>query len=85
MTTEFYDNANMIRSDTKDFPYESIISYTIICPYCGYKCPDPSEEEPGQEDIGELVCSHCEQDFYATRNVSITYSTEIMSNDNDER
>lgn len=59
-------------------PFDTKYAYTIICPYCGYKYPDPSEEAPGEEDIGELVCSRCEQDFYATRNVSITYSTEMI-------
>jgi transposase len=59
-------------------PFDTKYAYTIICPYCGFKYPDPGEESPGEEDIGELVCSHCEQDFYATRNVSITYSTEMI-------
>lgn len=49
---------------------------TIVCPYCGYKFLDPLEEEPGQEDIGDVKCPQCEKIFVATRNVSITYTTQ---------
>jgi transposase len=58
-------------------PFDTKYAYTIICPYCGYKYPDPGEEFVN-EDETEITCSHCEKEFYATRNISITYSTETM-------
>ena len=61
-------------------PFEHEYTHTIVCPFCGYKYPDPLEVSPGEEDIGNLVCSRCEKIFNATRHISIQYSTEKVSN-----
>lgn len=47
----------------------------ITCPWCGYEYSDSWEVGQDQEDIGLLECEKCGKEFYATRNVSVTYST----------
>ena len=47
----------------------------VVCPFCGYEFSD-SWEFGGDEDIGLINCESCEKEFYATRNVEITYSTQ---------
>ena len=51
----------------------------IICPYCGYEFNDSWEIDPGEEDIGELDCGNCDKKFYASRNISIDYSTQKIN------
>jgi hypothetical protein len=48
----------------------------IVCPYCGYEDIDSWEVESGQEDLGLIECGNCEKEFYATRIISVEYSTE---------
>lgn len=48
----------------------------LVCPYCGAKELDSWEVESGEEDLGRIDCGRCERTFTATRNISITYSTE---------
>lgn len=58
--------------------FECTNEITIVCPFCGYRYPDPLEEAPGEEDIGELECSRCGKTFVATREILITYTTQKM-------
>lgn len=44
----------------------------ITCPYCGYKDRD-SWEAPDEDD--EYECSDCGRAFQMVRNVTVTYST----------
>lgn len=46
----------------------------IVCPYCGNEDRDSWEVSPGEEDLGLIDCD-CGKSFYATRNITITYST----------
>lgn len=48
----------------------------IVCPYCGCDFSDSYEHEPGNEDIGLIDCTSCDESFYATRNITIDYCTE---------
>lgn len=48
----------------------------IVCPYCGQANGDSWEEQPGEEDLGLIECGRCEKSFYATRNISVSYSTD---------
>jgi len=48
----------------------------IICPYCGHEDQDSWEVMSGEEDLGIINCGMCEEEFVATRNISITYCTE---------
>lgn len=48
----------------------------IVCPFCGYIFSDSWEYESDCEDIGLLECRECEKSFYATRNITVDYSTE---------
>ncbi len=48
----------------------------ITCPFCGNEFSDSWEYGSGEEDIGLIECGECEKGFYATRNISISYSTE---------
>lgn len=50
----------------------------LTCPYCYHKYPDSEEIEPGEQDIGEIICNSCGKTFYATRHIHISYSTETM-------
>lgn len=47
----------------------------IVCPYCGCEDDDSYEVEPGEEELGLQTCGNCEKEFYAHRNISITYTT----------
>jgi hypothetical protein len=48
----------------------------IVCPWCGNIYTDSSEYSPDDECIGLMECDECGKGFYATRNISITYSTD---------
>lgn len=48
----------------------------IVCPFCGSEWGDSWEIEPNNEDIGLMKCDDCGKQFYATRNIDITYVTE---------
>lgn len=47
----------------------------IVCPFCGNEFSDSFEYGEG-EDIGLIECGECEKEFYATRNISVSYSTK---------
>ena len=47
----------------------------IVCPHCGRVEFDSWEIMPDKEDLGDFECVICGKTFYATRNVSVTYST----------
>jgi transcription elongation factor Elf1 len=47
----------------------------IVCPYCGYEDKDSWEICSGKEDLGIVECGRCEEEFYASRIVTIEYST----------
>lgn len=57
----------------KDIDHE----YTdeIVCPFCGHEFSDSWEFSSNEEDLGLNECEQCGKSFYATRNVSVTYST----------
>lgn len=59
----------MFSEITHDFEPE------IICPYCNYEFDNSFEINPDVEDIGLIDCSCCGNEFFAHRNVEITYST----------
>lgn len=48
----------------------------IVCPHCGYEFQDSYEYGSDAEEIGLLQCDECGEMFYATRNITIDYSTE---------
>lgn len=48
----------------------------IVCPFCGGEFSDSWEIMSDCEDLGLIECGECEKSFYATRNISISYSTE---------
>ena len=50
----------------------------IVCPYCGRIETDSWEEQPDEEDLGELECQTCFETYIAERYVSVTYSTEMI-------
>jgi transcription elongation factor Elf1 len=47
----------------------------IVCPYCGYEDRDSWEVCPEEEDLGIVECGRCEKEFYASRIVTVEYST----------
>ena len=59
---------------SKEFEHE----YTeeIVCSDCGCPFSDSYEYVPGEEDMGLIDCPCCGKEFYATREIEITYSTE---------
>jgi len=46
----------------------------IVCPYCGYKHSDSWDYQ--NDDIGLIECGSCNKEFYAYREITVTYSTE---------
>lgn len=48
----------------------------IVCPYCGYEFLDSFEISSEEEDLGLIECDKCGEQFYASRNIQVTYSTE---------
>lgn len=59
---------------------ESEYTDEVICPYCGHKYSDSWEFGNGtDDDFGLIQCEYCEKEFYAWRNVEVTYSTEIAN------
>lgn len=48
----------------------------IVCPWCGYKFEDSWEFSCDDEDLGLIDCYECDKQFYASRNIRVTYSTE---------
>ena len=48
----------------------------IVCPYCGSEDKDGWELLPDGEDLGLIACGDCGKEFYVTRNIRITYSTQ---------
>ena len=47
----------------------------IVCPFCGYEFGDSWEYRDDCEDLGLIDCDECHKSFYATRNITIDYST----------
>lgn len=47
----------------------------IVCPYCGHVESD-SWEHIELESSGRVICGDCGKEFWATRNVTILYSSE---------
>lgn len=57
----------------------------IVCPGCGVEWGDSWEVRSDDEDLGEQECDECGCQFYATRNISVSYSTEIITAEDRER
>lgn len=48
----------------------------IVCPYCGYENINSWEVESGEQgSLGLIECGNCGKEFYATRDVEVTYTT----------
>ena len=56
---------------------EIVHEYTgnIICPFCGAEDGDSWEEQPGNEDLGNIECGECGRTFAAERIMTVEYST----------
>jgi len=64
-------------SEDEDSEIDTEYTNEIMCPYCGYVFSDSWEIGRGNdEDLGLIECGRCDREFYAARNVSISYSTE---------
>ena len=52
-----------------------------VCPHCGYADHDSWELDlgPGLEGDGETSCASCGEDFFVSRNVTVTYSTKAIA------
>lgn len=48
----------------------------IVCPYCGHVFSGSWEENSNKEDLGLLECEECDRSFYASRIITVSYSTE---------
>lgn len=51
----------------------------IICPFCGYEMED-DEHDVEQDSYQEWECGKCDEVFYVTMQVDITYSTSKKNN-----
>ena len=54
----------------------------IVCPYCGHRFSDSWDYGDG-EDIGKIECEACNREFNAERNYTITYTTYIPTDDDE--
>lgn len=57
--------------------FDTDLTDEIVCPECGHEESD-SWEYGDLESSGRVTCGRCSREFWATRNVSITYSTETV-------
>lgn len=59
-------------------PNKIACQYTneIVCPWCGCEFSDSWEMGNGGEDTELEECPNCEKEFYATRNISVSYCSE---------
>ena len=57
--------------------YETCMNNEIVCPYCGEEQGDSWEvcSNINEGDLGLISCEHCEKNFTANRNMSITYDS----------
>lgn len=51
---------------------------SIVCPYCGYVYNNCLEIDSGEETMDDIECANCEELFACTRNILITYNTEVI-------
>lgn len=61
---------------TRNPNVDSEYTREITCPYCGHEMSDSWEYDSGSEDLGEIECEECGKKYYATRNITIDYSTQ---------
>jgi len=47
----------------------------VVCPYCGYEDKDSSEISPNDECLGLIDCEDCGKSFYASRSITVDYSS----------
>lgn len=52
-----------------------------ICPYCGHIEHDAWEIDfgPGLDGDAEMGCGSCGEDYHCSREVSVTYSTTVLT------
>lgn len=58
--------------------HECNLTHEAVCPYCGHEHGDSWEwggTERGETD-GEAECDSCEREFFWSRDVSVTYSSQ---------
>lgn len=48
----------------------------VVCPWCGYIDINSWEFKSDDDDLGLIECGECGKEFYATRHVSVNYSTK---------
>lgn len=58
---------------------ENMYTKQIVCPHCGYTFTNSHEcGYEGWEEDWEEECPECDKKFQASRNIEITYCTEII-------
>ena len=55
--------------------YDTNYTLNITCPYCGYEDLDSWEVDCEDGEEVEQECGSCEKEFYATRSITVDYST----------
>lgn len=55
--------------------YDTEFTCYITCPHCGYEDYDSWEFEGDDGEEIEQECGSCEKEFYATRSITVDYST----------
>lgn len=59
--------------------FDTSLTDDIVCPHCGHEFSDSWEYD--LDGSAELECEECEKKFFATRNISVTYSTSPIAGD----
>ena len=49
-----------------------------VCPHCGYEGRDSWELGGGSDETGETECGRCERIFRWSREIEVTYTTEVI-------
>ena len=57
----------------RDKESETIFTYRIVCPYCGYEYDDSSDY--ADDDVCVMACNNCDEPFKLKVDIDITYST----------
>jgi hypothetical protein len=66
-----------------DFDHE--LTDNAVCPHCGYEDLDSWESGGGDEGTFETYCNSCGGPFYLTRDISVSYTTRVITPADRER
>lgn len=60
--------------------FNTIRTQNVTCPYCGYEDKDSWEIDfgPGLDGDRNIVCVHCQNEFFTSRIVDAKYTSQKL-------